>query len=137
MPRPPPADALRVLVVDDNAHVGRIFGLLLSAWGHEPRTATDGRDALAVAAEFLPDVVLLDLGLPGMDGCEVAYHLHALPRLRDVVLLAMTGTDDDDLRLRAAAAGCASYIVKPADLNELGMLLNALAQGKATCASAV
>ena len=96
---PNPADSLpilapfclKVLVVDDNVDAAKSLGLLLEASGHEVQTAHDGPTALSVALDFRPNVVLLDIGLPGIDGFEVAKRLRHQPHLGSLVLVAMTG----------------------------------------------
>jgi two-component system CheB/CheR fusion protein len=92
--------------------------------------AHDGPEALSIAAEFRPDVVMLDLALPGMDGYEVAQRLRALPGLEGVALLALTGYADDEHRRRCDGAGFAFYFVKPADLGNLETLLGLIARDK-------
>ena len=96
---------------------------LQSRRGHETRTAFTGPDAVAAAAEFLPEVVLLDIGLPGMDGFEVARQLRAMPALDGVFLIAMSGYGSDEDRAEAQAAGFDEYLVKPVDLDLLRELL--------------
>ena len=87
--------------------------------GHEACTAFSGPDAVALAAEFLPEFVLLDIGLPGMDGLEVARRLRAMPVLNGVFLIAMTGYGRDEDRAEARLAGFNEYMVKPVDLDVL------------------
>ncbi|HEY1376236.1 MAG TPA: ATP-binding protein [Gemmataceae bacterium] len=112
-PRPP--HPLKVLVVDDNVDAARMAGLLLKLWGHDARTAHDGPAALAVADTFRPDVVLLDIGLPGLNGYEVADRLRAVPGLAGVRLVAVTGYGHEEDRRRSAAAGFAGHLVKPVE----------------------
>jgi two-component system, chemotaxis family, CheB/CheR fusion protein len=126
----PPAFQLRALVVDDHADAAGSLSLLIVLWGHECRTARDGPAALAVASEFRPDVVLLDIGLPRMDGFEFGRRLRAMPGLESVVLVALTGHVGGEYRQRAAEAGCSFYMVKPANLGELETLLQAMAREK-------
>ncbi len=116
----------RVLVVDDNLDSTESMEMLLKAWGHNARSARDGVEALDMAAEFQPEVVLLDIGLPGMDGYEVARRMHAMPGLRNTVLIAMTGYSQEEDRMRSREAGFARHLVKPADPGALRMLLEAL-----------
>ena len=116
----------RVLVVDDNRDSTESMEMLLKAWGHNVRSAHDGVEALDMAAEFQPEVVLLDIGLPGMDGYEVARRMHAMPGLRNTVLIAMTGYSQEEDRMRSREAGFARHLVKPADPGALRMLLEAL-----------
>jgi len=116
----------RVLVVDDNRDATDSMSMLLSAWGHDSRSARDGTEALGLAADFQPEVVLMDIGLPGMDGYEVARRMLQLPGLRNTVLIAMTGYGQEEDRLRSREAGFARHFVKPADPVALRSLLEAL-----------
>jgi PAS domain S-box-containing protein len=126
-PAPRPA-ALRILVVDDNVDSAESMALLLSLDGHEVRTAFDGQGALVEAAEFQPRAVLLDIGLPGMDGYEVARRMRELPGLHDVLMIAITGYGQEDDRTRSKAAGFDHHLVKPVDPEALSRLLGALVQ---------
>jgi CheY-like chemotaxis protein len=110
---------LRVLAVDDSADTASSLAMLLRLWGHEARTARDGPAALAAAAEFAPEVALLDLGLPRMDGYELGRRLRELPGLGRLLLVALTGYADAEYRRRSAAAGFAFHLVKPPDPSEL------------------
>jgi PAS domain S-box-containing protein len=116
--------ALRILVVDDNVDSADSMALLLSLDGHEVRTAFDGPGALAEAADFQPRAVLLDIGLPGMDGYEVARRMRELPGLRDVLMIAITGYGQEDDRTRSKAAGFDHHLVKPVDPETLSRLLD-------------
>ena len=106
--------ALRILVVDDNVDSAETLAELLPLWGHEARLAHDGPQALAVAREFSPEVILLDIGLPGMDGFEVARRLREAGLRGRIV--AVTGYGRDEDRRKARAAGCDDLIVKPPDM---------------------
>ena len=109
----------RILVVDDNHDAARALALLLKLSGHEVHTAPDGPSGLDAVAEFQPDVVLLDIGMPGMDGYEVARHIRQSPSLRDVCLVALTGWgQEEDVRF-AHASGFDHHLLKPVDLNRL------------------
>jgi PAS domain S-box-containing protein len=103
----------RVLVVDDNQDATETLELLLQLWGHEVRIAYDGEGALAQVAELRPDIVLLDIGLPGMSGYEVARRMRALPECRDVMLVAVTGYGQDSDRRQSQEAGFDHHLVKP------------------------
>ncbi len=119
-PAPPARDIpRRMLIVDDNEDSVRSMATLQRVRGHETRTAFTGPDAVVAAAEFLPEVVLLDIGLPGMDGYEVARRLRAMPALAGAFLVAMTGYDTPEDRARATTAGFDQYLVKPLDLGLL------------------
>jgi len=105
----------RVLLVDDNLDAAESLAQLLSLSGHDARTAGDGSQALRVAQEFHPDVVFCDLGLPGMNGFEVAKELRLLPFGRDMVLAALTGYGQPSDREKSAEAGFDAHLVKPVD----------------------
>src|SRR5262245_47530464 len=97
--------SLRVLVVDDYPDTGESLGVLLRLWGHEVRTAADGPAALDAAREFRPDVVLLDVGLPGMSGWEVAPLLRGQAGDHLPLLIAVTGYGREQDRARSVRAG--------------------------------
>jgi CheY-like chemotaxis protein len=109
----------RVLVVDDNHDVTDTVGDVVRLLGHDVRTAYDGRAALAIAAEFEPDLVLLDLGMPGMSGYEVARALRARPDGDRVILVAATGWGQPQDRQATREAGFDLHLVKPAALATL------------------
>ncbi|MGH8566811.1 MAG: response regulator [Gammaproteobacteria bacterium] len=109
-----PSGRLRVLVVDDNTDSAESMAMLLGLQGHETRTALDGPAALEVAQVFRPELILLDIGLPGMDGYEVARRLRTEPHM-ETVLIAMTGYGHEQDRREAQAAGFNYYLVKPVD----------------------
>jgi CheY-like chemotaxis protein len=116
----------RILVVDDNRDSADSLAMLLRLVGHDVRTAHDGRQALVVAAAYRPDLVLLDIGLPGMDGFTVARHLRSQPELAGVMLVALTGYGSEEDRRQTQAAGFNHHMVKPLDLDALQELLTAL-----------
>jgi CheY-like chemotaxis protein len=118
-PAAPPEASRRILIVDDNEDSTRTMAILQRRRGHETRTSFTGPDAVAVAAEFVPEVVLLDIGLPGMDGYEVARRLRAMPALAGAFLVAMSGYGSEEDRAEARAAGFDEYLVKPVDLDLL------------------
>lgn len=111
--------SLRVLVVDDNVDAAETLSLLLEMAGHHVRMAYDGSTALEAALAHRPHVVLLDIGLPGLDGFEVAIRLREQPTLKNVVLVAMTGYGQDSDLKRSQDAGFDHHLVKPADLGKL------------------
>ena len=113
----------RVLIVDDNADSAQSMALLARSWGHEVVTARDGPEGLELAESFQPDTALVDVGLPGMDGYELARRLRQLPRHREMHLVAITGYGSADHREAARAAGFDVHLVKPADLGGLRELL--------------
>lgn len=113
----------RVLVVEDNPDGLETLVALLEMLGHEVAGAADGRQALQRAAEFRPQVVLLDLGLPVMDGFEVARTLRQDSRFEDVFIAALTGWGADGDRRRTADAGFDAHLTKPVDLPALEAVL--------------
>jgi signal transduction histidine kinase/DNA-binding response OmpR family regulator len=115
----PASGSGRILVVDDLAASAETLMALLEMEGFEVKIAHDGHAALKIAQEFRPEVVLLDIGLPGMNGFEVANRLRSLPECRDALLIALTGYGEAESRTRSAAAGFDFHMVKPADVNLL------------------
>ena len=115
----------RVLVVDDNHDAADTLALLLELLGHEIRTAHDGPQALAAAEAFKPEVVLLDIGLPGMNGYEVCRRLREQPWGREALVVALTGWGQDEDQRQASDAGFDRHLVKPV---EESVLLDLLAQ---------
>lgn len=113
------AVAHKILVVDDNRLVADFTAIALSRLGHDVRVAFDGPSALAVIEDFLPDVVFLDIGLPGMDGYAVAERLRARLPSRDVHFIAITGYGQLTDRQRSMDAGFDDHLVKPVDLATL------------------
>ncbi len=111
--------ALRILVADDNEDGRRLLSLLLTGYGHTVITANDGHQALAVAAEFHPDVAILDIGMPGLNGYEVATRLRALDPGSRPFLIALSGWGQAEDKEHAVDAGFDQHFTKPADLNAL------------------
>ncbi len=121
--RPEPGPRRRVLVVDDNEDSAEMLAMLLELAGHEVVTAHSGPAALDLAVGYLPDVVLLDIGLPRMDGLEVARRLRRVPALADTLLVALTGYGQDEDRAQSYAAGFDHHLVKPVDIDLLRRVL--------------
>ncbi|MEO8752776.1 MAG: PAS domain S-box protein [Casimicrobiaceae bacterium] len=113
------AKAQKILVVDDNEDAANSLATLLRISGHEVLVAHDGPDALRLVAADPPDAVLLDLGLPKMDGYQVARRIRAIPHLAGTRLIAVTGYGQDDDRRAAREAGIDDHLVKPVDFDEL------------------
>ena len=113
----------RVLIVDDNEDAANSLAMVLQLSGHETASVYTAADALEHAAVFKPDVVLLDIGLPGMDGYEVAQRLRELPGLRGIKLVAVTGYGRSDDRLRARDAGFDDHLTKPVEFEVLDRTL--------------
>lgn len=125
----PPGDAdsagppLRVLVVDDLVDAAVTMARLLKLLGCDVQTANDGHAALAIADQFVPEIVLLDLGLPGMDGFEVARQLRARPHGAKTWIVAISGYGHATARQEALAAGCDDHLLKPVGVDQLQAIL--------------
>jgi len=117
----------RVLVVDDNEDARMLLGEILQAAGHEVRAAESGPAALAVVEEFSPDVAVLDVGLPAMDGYELGSRLRLLLGPRVPVLVALTGYGQQTDRVRSKTAGFAAHLVKPLEASQLVEVIERLA----------
>ena len=122
--QPPPRR--RLLVVDDNKDAAESMAMLLELWGHEVVCVYDGHSALEAAARCCPEAVFLDIGLPGMDGYEVAERLRELPQSAEAILVAVTGYGQDEDRRRSRAAGINYHLVKPVAPETLHSLLDSL-----------
>jgi CheY-like chemotaxis protein len=108
-----------VLVVDDSVASAESLKLFLEMQGYEVRCAFDGAAALTLAHTFLPHVTLLDIGLPGMNGYEVAKAMRKDPVLTHCLLVALSGYGQEEDRRRSATAGIDHHLIKPANLNSL------------------
>lgn len=122
LPDSPSTRHLRMLIVDDNVDTAEGLAILLRLNGHEIRTAYDGPSALALAAEYAPEVILQDIGLPGMNGYEMARRLRQHPATARSLLVAVSGYGQADDMSRSQAAGFDHHLVKPVDFDELGSL---------------
>jgi CheY-like chemotaxis protein len=121
-----PSLTRRILVVDDNRDAADSLGVVLALHGMEARTAHDGYAALEALDEFRPSVILLDLGLPGIDGYEVAQRVRQHPHGRRATIIALTGWGQERDRRRSADAGMDHHLVKPVDIEALRQLLATL-----------
>lgn len=119
----PPGSSLRILVADDSGDTADSLAMLLEVLGHQARTARDGIAALEIAADFTPDVLFLDVTMPGMDGYEVGRRIRLEPWGADALLVAVTGWGHDDDRRRSREAGFDVHLVKPIDIGALRNLL--------------
>jgi signal transduction histidine kinase len=117
--RPPPVSPRRILVADDNVDAAEALALQLQFAGHDVRTANDGMQALEIAESFVPHVVLLDLGMPRMDGYETARRIRRLLWGKSATLVALTGWGQAEDRQRTSAAGFDAHLVKPVTEFEL------------------
>jgi CheY-like chemotaxis protein len=122
----PEERSLRILIVDDNVDAADSIAMLLTMEGHQTRTVNTARAALLAAPEFKPEVVLLDIGLPEMDGYEVARHLRAQNGSHLMRLVAVTGYGQPADRRRARAAGFDEHMVKPVEPATLQAFLRSL-----------
>lgn len=127
MKDPIPSAMLRILVVEDNLDAANSMKLLLSRWGHDVRVTYDGPSALEAARLFWPDVVLLDIGLPGMDGWQIASLMREQACTKSAVLLAVTAYGQETDVQRSLTAGLSDHMVKPVDPRELKSVLDHLA----------
>jgi CheY-like chemotaxis protein len=114
------------MVIDDNRDAAESMSMLFELWGHEVVCVFDGQAALATAAKFRPHAVFLDIGLPGMDGYEIAERLRELPQAARCVLVAITGYGQEDDRRRSREAGIDHHLVKPVAPETLHELLESL-----------
>jgi CheY-like chemotaxis protein len=125
LPQPEPSGGgRRVLVVDDNTDAAAGVALLLERLGYRVTTAPDGASALEAARDFEPEIVLLDIGMPGMNGYETARRLREQPGGDGRRVVAITGWSHDQARHGAAAAGFDQFLTKPVDVRTLSMVLN-------------
>jgi CheY-like chemotaxis protein len=115
-------------VVDDNVDTVLSFSMLLKESGNEVRTAHDGPTAVQIATEYVPDVVLLDIGLPGLNGYEVAKQIRTKPTLKNVVLVALTGYGQESDRQASMEAGFNHHLIKPARLEQVRKILASVAE---------
>jgi two-component system, chemotaxis family, CheB/CheR fusion protein len=114
-----PNTPARVLIVDDRPDMALILAKILEVSGFEPHVATAGPEALEIYAAVQPRVVLLDLGMPGMDGFEVCRRIRALPHSAAVLIVIISGYVQEEQRLQAIEAGADDYLLKPVDANKL------------------
>ena len=119
----PPAQRFKILVVDDNHDSALSMAMMLSILGHDTRTAHDGESAVSTAETFLPDVVLLDIGLPKLNGYEVAQRIRAASWGASMYLIAVTGWGQDEDRQRSTEVGLNQHMVKPVEPAALEKLL--------------
>jgi CheY-like chemotaxis protein len=126
-----PRSSLRILIVDDNSDAADSLALLLRIMGNDTRTAYDGLSGTEVAAEFRPEVILLDIGLPKLNGYEACRRIRSEPWGKDVVLIAVTGWGQEKDRQLSREAGFDHHMVKPVDPHDLMKLLAGLQVVKA------
>ena len=126
----PPTTRFRILVVDDNVDSAVSLGMMLKIMGHEPRIAHDGHEAVDAAAEFEPEVLLLDIGLPKLNGYEVCRKVRETAAGKDAVVIALSGWGQEDDKARSREAGFNYHMVKPVDPAALGKFLAGLLIGR-------
>jgi len=128
------ATGLRVLVVDDNRDVADTTATILRLSGCDTHVAYDGREGLDAIDRLQPDAVLLDIGLPGLDGFQVAERIRANPRHRRTLVVAVSGYGQEEDRARSRAAGFDYHVVKPIDLAVINGLLGSLRESRPAAA---
>jgi CheY-like chemotaxis protein len=124
----PTTSSHRILIVDDNKDAADSMALLVETAGHSARTAYDGHQALDLASAFAPDVLLLDLGVPGLNGFEIARRIRRQPWGRRVALIAVTGWGQEQDRRRTKEAGFDAHLIKPVGTADLLSALRACAR---------
>jgi len=117
--------------VDDNVDTVTTLAMLVQESGHDVRKAYDGSTVLEAALDYRPNVVLLDIGLPGLNGYEVAKQLRQQPALQNVVLVAMTGYGRESDRQRSQEAGFDYHLVKPGDFGKVLQILGTVSESQA------
>lgn len=127
-PAEPELHPPRILVVEDDPESREMMGAVLSLWGYETRLVAAGPAALDAAEQEVPDIVLLDIGLPGMDGFEVARCLRRRPGGNLLFIAAVTAYHSEEYRRKARAAGFDRYLEKPIDVDLLRQVLSQLSQ---------
>ncbi len=119
----PPPPGLRVLVVDDNHDASEVLSILLESMGFNAKAVNSGPAALAALPNYRPNVILMDIGMPGMNGYEVARHIRAQPQFNDIKLLALTGWGQEEDRRLSHNAGFDYHLTKPVDSTVLKDLI--------------
>ena len=125
-PIAPPKSRFRILVVDDNPDAALSLAMMLSMMGHDTRTAHDGEEAVTTAEAFRPQVVLLDIGLPKLNGYEVAQRIRQQEWGTSMFLVAVTGWGQDEDRRRSEEVGMNLHMVKPVEPSALDRMLAGL-----------
>ncbi|MBV8232331.1 MAG: response regulator, partial [Planctomycetaceae bacterium] len=129
--RPSSVSKRRILVVDDNQDSARTMSGLLELLGHEVHTAFDGVEAVEAAKQFGPEVILMDVGMPRLNGYEAARRIREQPWGREVIIIALTGWGQAGDRVQSREAGCDDHLVKPVNLPDLERLLAELEESMA------
>lgn len=121
-------EALRILVVEDNEDAANSFSEILKLWGHDVRVAYDGLEALCIVTSFRPDVIITDIGLPGLDGYQLAERMRRKPETKNSYMIALTAYSDPVFRRRSKMVGIKHHFAKPPDLDEIRKILAARCQ---------
>ncbi|MCY7315583.1 MAG: PAS domain S-box protein [Rubrivivax sp.] len=124
--QPTTRESSRILIVDDNRDAAMSLAILFQMSGSETHTAHDGQEAVDAAAKLRPDIILLDIGLPKLNGFDACREIRQQPWSKTIVMVALTGLGQDDDRLRSREAGFDGHVIKPADFGELTRLLDTL-----------
>ena len=119
-----PAPSRRVLIVDDNVDAGELLGAFIERAGHRPQVVSCAREALAIASELRPEVALIDIGLPDMNGYDLVRSLRALPGLEACRYVAVTGHKSQSAIARGISAGFEAYLTKPVQHADLLPLIH-------------
>jgi CheY-like chemotaxis protein len=128
---------LKVLVVEDNVDSAETLAILLRAYDHEVRTVHDGLQAIEVSERFQPDVILLDLGLPDLDGYDVCRRIRQRPRGRNMIIIALSGWGQQKDKDRSAASGFDLHLVKPVEAQTLIEMLSSAPPGQTPSTAAL
>lgn len=115
--------SLKVMIVDDNKDGADSLSLLLEQLGYQVRVAYDGKTAINIAGTFHPDLMLIDLIMPNMDGCGLAMRIRQIPALAQIRIVAITGQEGEEHQFLAMMAGCNDVISKPASLDNIKKIL--------------
>jgi CheY-like chemotaxis protein len=137
LPQSPNKAALKVLIVDDNVDVAQTIGWMMETLGHDYRMVHEGKLAVQTAQDYRPDAILLDIGMPGMDGYAVCRALREQPLFDDTVIIAQTGWGHTQARATPGESGFNHHLVKPVAMDRLEELLAdvASARGKSRVVS--
>lgn len=117
------AAAFRILVADDNVDAASCLAVLLEAMGNETRIAHDGIEAVRLAEAFQPDIILLDIGMPGLNGFDACSRIRAQPSSQGVFIVALTGWTQEETKQRSQQAGFDCYVIKPVESAMLEKIL--------------
>ena len=123
--------ALKVMIVEDNEALAQTTGWLIEMLGYDYRLASSGQQAIADVLDYAPDVMMLDLGLPGMNGYDLCRHLRTMPELADTIFIAQTGWGESEHRRMSQEAGFHHHLVKPVYVEALEDMLGQIVRARA------